>query len=171
MALSRDDIKAFFELNDVPTSTQYDAFIDGAPNIHDDYGDAPAFTRFVRLPFTAAETRNLNSSPQTIVVAPVAGFFTESISASVKLNFVGPVFSSNQTLQFRFPSANTAQLQVPNILNATVSVFRRANMVTFFGADTIQVVEAEALELFTADDIVSGGSDIVVYLMFRMVAV
>lgn len=171
MASDRAALEAFFETNDIPTQGQYQELIVSVPNIVDDYGSAPAFTRFIRLPFTAPEVRDLNGTPQDLVPAPGAGFFIDAISVNVKLNFVAPVFSSNPTLQFRFPSGNASGLQVPGILNSTGNVFRQGNFITFFVANTIQVVENEALQLFTSSNIAAGGSDIVVYVMYRIVVV
>lgn len=165
----RATLKGFFETNDFPTQGQFEDFIDQVPNIPDDYDSKPVFTRFIKASFTAAEVRALFTTPQSLVAAPGAGFAIEVSTASVRLNFTAPVFATNPALMFTHTSANSAQMQVPSILNATVSVFRRANFVTFFFGDVIEVVEDEALLLATASDIVTGGSSLDVYVAYRII--
>ena len=169
MASDRAALEAFFETSDVPTEGQYTELITSVPNIVDDYGSAPAFTRFVKVSLPAAQARNLNSTPQTLVAAPGAGFAIEAIATSIRLNFTAPVFTVNSVLNFTHASATLAQVIISGIFNSTISVFRRGNMPTFLIVDVIQVVEDEALILETSADSAAGGSSLDIYVMYRII--
>jgi len=169
MALSRDDIKAFFELNDIPTSPQYDAFIDGVPNIHDDYNDEPAFSRRIKVALTAAQIRTLNSAPITVIPAPGAGFAIEVLAFSARLIFVGPQFSTNQPLQLTTDTATLPQRILTNLLFSTANSFYRSNGFTTFLFDQTFLVDNEELILNIPADLAAGGSSVDCYITFQII--
>lgn len=170
MASDRAALEAFFETNDIPTEGQYKELIDSVPNIVDDYASAPAFTRFVKVSIAAPAVRTLASSPVTLVAAPGAGFAVEVLSASTRLNFVAPVFATNQPLQFSTDTATLPQLINTNILLSTVSTFQRANQFTAFGFDEILLVANKLVNVNIPFDLASGGSSLDVYVMYRIIA-
>ena len=169
MASDRAALEAFFETNDIHTEGQYKELIDSVPNIVDDYGDKPAFTRFVKLSLTDAEVRSLSSSPQTLVAAPGAGFAVEALSNSNRLNFTAPVFASNQPVQIQTVGSTLPQLINTNILLSTVNAFQRGNQFTAFGFNEILIVENQPLEVNIPLDIATGGSSLDVYVMYRII--
>ncbi len=169
MASDRATLKSFFELNDVPTEGQYADFIDSAPNIVDDYGSAPAFTRALKISIAAPDVLTLASSPVTLVPAPGAGFAVEVIRAPVRINFVAPVFATNQPLLFTTDTATIPQFNTTNILNSTFSLIRVGTVFTSFLVDQVQLIDDKALRVETPFDIASGGSSIDIYLLFRII--
>jgi len=169
VASDRATLKAFFETGDFPSEGQYADFIDSAPNIDDDYNSSPAFDVFTKTSLTAAQARNLSSTPQTLVSAGGAGKLIALKWAAVRLNFTAPVFALNSTLNFTFPSANLAQMILTGIFNSTVSTFRNTRFPTFFLVDQTSLVENEDLILETSADSAAGGSSLDVFTIHNLV--
>ena len=170
MASDRAALEAFFETNDIPTEGQYKELIVSVPNIVDDYGSKPAFTRFIKVSIAAPAVRTLASSPVTLVAAPGAGFAIEVISNSNRLNFTAPVFATNQPIQIQTDTATLPQFINLNILLSTVSTFQRGLQFTTFGFDQILLVANKPLEVNIPFDLASGGSSLDVYVMYRIIA-
>jgi len=158
VASDRATLKAFFETGDFPSEGQYADFIDSAPNIDDDYASSPAFDIFTKTSITAVQARVLDSTPQTIISAGGAGTIIGIKFCAVRLNFVGPVFGSNQPLNFGNPTATIPQSTILNITLSVVNSFRVCIPFQTFLQGQTQFVDNEDLELSTPADMVTGGS-------------
>jgi len=169
MASDRAALEAFFETFDIPTEGQYTELIASVPNIVDDYASSPAFDISTKTSITAIEARVLSSTPKTLVSAGGAGTIIALKFCAIRLNFVAPVFGSNQPFNFGNPSGTLPQSSVTSVALSTANAFRVCIPFPGFLINEIQFVDNEDLELSTFADLVTGGSSLDVYTVHNII--
>ena len=159
MASDRAALKAFFETGDVPTEGQYEELIDSVPNIVNDYGNAPQFTRLADVTVLSADILTSNSTPVTLIAAPGAGKTAVPIRAEVQFISNGIAYTTNTNIEIRSPGSNTSMLNSALILSSSSTNFRRM-FGTFLIAGVVNQFISNAVVQFrtgTGDPLVGNG--------------
>ncbi len=167
MASNRADLEAFFETNDVPTEGQYKELITSVPNIVDDYGNAPQFTRAARITILSAEVLTLFSSPVTLVAAPGANLAISPIDVSVRYIFNGIAYTGNTTPQVITNTANAISFSFSDLLEDTATTTKKLNPAFLFGTNVNQCPPNEPLLFRTGgSDPLTGDGDLIVFVTY-----
>lgn len=140
------------------------------------YGNCDVYC--TSLSITTAQVLALNTTPQTIVAAPGAGYAIQVISASGKITYNSVTYATNGELVIYTDTATVEQASFysASFLFATVSKIAAAFPVgATFGSMTAtgtQIIENKALKIkVNTGDPTAGNSDIEVFVMFRIIAV
>lgn len=137
------------------------------------FANTPSFYHEASLVITSAQVKALNTTPQTIIPSPGAGFTIEIISASASMAFGATPYATATTLQLINDGADVAQLDNTSLLISSVD----KNLVKFTDATEptagqTQGINATAIEVSVATaDPTAGDSDITVNVIYRIIEV
>jgi len=170
--LDRPDLEAFFELNDIPTESQYASLIESVPNFVDDYGSSPAFTRSSQVTILSAAVLGLNTTPVDLVAAPGASLGILPHSVIVKFVDNGTAYTANTDIQVQVDTANALCFLFNNLLEDTATTIKKLNPAFIFGANLNQIVADKALQIqVPGGDPLTGDGDLVVTTTYEVIAV
>jgi len=163
----RAALKLFFETNDIPSEGQYADFIDSVPNLPDDYGNAPQFTRSARITILSADVLTLFSSPVTLVAAPGANLAISPIDISVRFISNGTAYTGDTTVQVITNTANAISFSFSDLLEDTATTTKKLNPAFLFGTNVNQCPPDEPLLFRTGgSDPLTGDGDLIVFVTY-----
>lgn len=165
MALqNRATIKTWYETFDKPTQGQFADWIDSVPNIVDDYGSVPAYTRRFKVLVPTAQVLTLNSSPVALIPAPGAGkFLYVHNPVLVRMIYAGTPYATFINL-FIYGNDTTLAAIYRNtfVLQATNDVFEMFDFDTANASRNYRENNAIWLTVDSGDP-TAGNSDLTIY--------
>lgn len=125
------------------------------------------------LSIPTASVLTLNATPLEIVAAPGAGYAIECINASLFMTYNSVAYATNTTLQLITDTATVAQMQLSGAISNTVTRgYKIPELSSAAGTTSTQVIENKSLKVSVATgNPTAGDSDIVVYVLYRLIAV
>jgi len=124
------------------------------------------------LSIPTASVLTLNATPLEIVAAPGAGYAIECINASLFMTYNSAAYATNTTLQLITDTATVAQMQLSGAISNTVTRgYKIPELSSAAGTTSTQVIENKSLKVSVATgNPTAGDSDIVVYVLYRLIS-